>query len=125
MSSVHSTSLLPPAFCMTIGHSAAGGRPALLCPDVGRLDNWPPLFNLGLLESVERFGRLLLAWRDFLPEVGEPFAHGGIGQRLDDRGIEFRNDVRRRRPGRPKRGPNRNVKSRQTCLVHGRDVWRR
>ena len=33
----------------------------LLRLDVGRLDDWPPFLDLGLLQSGERFGRLLLA----------------------------------------------------------------
>jgi len=38
--------------------SSANG---LLRLDVGCLDDWPPFLDLGLLQSGERFGRLLLA----------------------------------------------------------------
>src|SRR5262245_19989885 len=39
--------------------------PQLLRLDSGRLDDRPPLLDLGLLNGGERFGRLLLARGDF------------------------------------------------------------
>jgi hypothetical protein len=43
--------------------------------DARGLDDGPPLLDLGLLESAQRLGSLLLAWRNTLSEIGEPLAH--------------------------------------------------
>jgi hypothetical protein len=44
---------------------------ALLALDSGRLDDRPPFFGLGFLESAERFRRLLLAGENILPDIGK------------------------------------------------------
>ena len=43
--------------------------------DACGLDDGPPLLDLGLLESAQRLGGLLLALRNTLSEIGEPLAH--------------------------------------------------
>jgi hypothetical protein len=43
--------------------------------DARGLDDGPPLLNLGLLESAQRLGSLLLAWRNTLSEIGESLTH--------------------------------------------------
>src|SRR5262245_43529243 len=50
-------------------------RRRLFAFDIGRLDDRPPLLDFGLLESAERVGRLLVAWRTFLDYVSEPLLH--------------------------------------------------
>src|SRR5258708_5127539 len=54
--------------------------------DVGRLDDRPPFLDLGLLVGAERFGGLLVAWRNLLAQIGELLPHFRIRQRLHDRG---------------------------------------
>jgi len=38
-------------------------------PDARRLDDWPPLLNLGLAKGAKRFRRLLLARRNDLSQL--------------------------------------------------------
>src|SRR5215471_5207782 len=40
--------------------------------DIRRLNDRPPLLDLGALDLCKRFGRLLIAQRNVQPEVGEP-----------------------------------------------------
>src|SRR4029077_19216901 len=61
-------------------------------PDVRRLDDRPPLLDLGLLLGGERLWRLLLARPDSLAQVGEPLAYCRIGQGLHD-GYMSQNDA--------------------------------
>jgi hypothetical protein len=49
--------------------------PGLFPLDARRLDDRPPLLNLGLLESAQRLGSLLFAWRNTLSEIRESLAH--------------------------------------------------
>ena len=51
------------------------------------------------MQGGERVRRLLLAWENLLAEIGEPRAHGRIGQGIHDRGIEPGDDGRRRSLG--------------------------
>src|SRR3981081_1589106 len=48
--------------------------------NVGCLDQWPPLFDFGLVVSGERLRRLLLARWDLLTEAGEALADGRNGE---------------------------------------------
>src|SRR5260370_34724754 len=73
--------------------------------DVGRLDDRPPLLDLGLLVGGQRLGGLLVARRDFLAEIGKLLPHFRIGQRLHDRGIEPGDDLFRGAFGGPDRVP--------------------
>ena len=47
-------------------------RMDLLRLDAGRLDDRPPLLDLGLMQSAECFGCLLVAWRDFAANSSKP-----------------------------------------------------
>src|SRR5262249_16739991 len=53
--------------------------------DVRRLDDRPPLLDLGLLLRGKRLRRLFVARPDSLTQVGKPLAHRGIGQGLHQR----------------------------------------
>src|SRR6516162_868513 len=48
--------------------------------DPSRLDDGPPLLDVGLLQGAERFRGLLVARKELLPEIGEPLSHRRIGQ---------------------------------------------
>ena len=72
--------------------------------------------------SIERLRVLILARRDFLAEVGEPFAHVGIGQGVHDGGIELCDNLLRCALAHPERMPNRNMKPWHASLVHGGNV---
>ena len=61
-----------------------------LRPNPSGLDDRPPLFDLTLLECGKSFRRLFrLARSDIQSEIGEPLAHGRIGERLHHRAIEL------------------------------------
>jgi hypothetical protein len=47
---------------------------ASLAPDARRLDDRPPLLDLGLVEVTKCFGRLLRRRRNFLPQLNVTFA---------------------------------------------------
>jgi hypothetical protein len=40
--------------------------------DAGRLEDWPPFLDFGLLKGTEHLGRLLVARENFLADIGEP-----------------------------------------------------
>src|SRR3984893_16069317 len=103
---------LPPA---DIGRTRFADGRSWKCPadrslalDICCFENRPPLLNLGLVVNIKRLRVLILARRDFLAEVGEPFAHVGIGQGVHDGGIELCDNLLRCALGRPERMPNRN-----------------
>jgi hypothetical protein len=52
----------------------SGAKPSLRL-DAGRLDDGPPLLDLGLMEGAQGLGRLLLAREYLLAKVGEPCAY--------------------------------------------------
>src|SRR3954447_285867 len=79
----------------------------LVCLDLGGLDDRPPLVDLAADERAQRFGPLLLARGDVLAKVGQALAHRGIGERLDDGGVEAVDDRRRRAFRRGNRVPDR------------------
>src|SRR5437016_6535882 len=93
--------------------------------DICRLDDRPPFFDFGFVESTERLGILLVARGDVLAEVGEALAHAGIGQGIDDRRIELADDVLARRLRHPEPVPDRGIESRQSGLIDGRNLGRR
>ena len=47
--------------------------------DAGFLDDWPPLLNLGLLQSAQRFRRLLLARENLLSEFSKSRTNWRLG----------------------------------------------
>src|SRR5262249_33923660 len=63
--------------------------------DVGRLDNRPPLLDLGTLKRRKLFRRLLFARRDVQSEIGEPTDDGRVRERADRRSIELGENVLR------------------------------
>src|SRR2546428_2939433 len=69
--------------------------------NVRRLDDRPPLLDLGLVEGAERFRRLLLGRENLLTKLGEPRPYRRIGQGLHHRGIELGDDVPGRVLGHP------------------------
>ena len=47
--------------------------------DAGVFDDWPPLLNLGLLQSAQRFRRLLLAGENLLSEFSKSRTNWRLG----------------------------------------------
>src|SRR5262245_37607728 len=93
--------------------------------DAGRFDNRPPFLDFSLLERSQARGRLLLAWRNVEPEIGEALLQRRVGQRLGRRGVELGDHVFRRALWRPKTEPAGHIESFHTGLVRGRDVGHR
>src|SRR6516165_1543398 len=102
-----------------------GRRDASFRLDVRRLDDRPPLLQLGPLKSAEGFRSLLVARRNLLTKVSTLLPRCRMGQGTHDSGIELDDDILGCAFGRPHAGPDRNVKSRKSGLVHGRDFRRR
>src|SRR5215216_4605482 len=92
-------------------------RSILLCFDAGAPDQRPPFFNLGLVKSGERLGRLLLARRDLLAKVGEALAHRRVVQRIHGGRREFVNDLRRRAARHPQAVPGGDIDAGRAGLV--------
>src|SRR5712692_4652581 len=88
-----------------------------LCLYVRRLDDRPPLLDLGFLQRAEAFRRLLLASRNLLPEVGELPADRRIGQRAHGGGSELGDHVPGRPLGHEHPAPDRDVQPRKPGLV--------
>src|SRR5262249_56771244 len=83
-----------------------------LCLDVRRLDDRPPLLDLGAVMGEQRLRGLILARGNLLAELSETLTHTRIGQSFDDRGIELIVDDFRRAFGRPNPVPDSDVQSR-------------
>src|SRR5512143_1216161 len=64
--------------------------------DVRGLDDRPPFLDGGTVQGTQRLRRLLIAQRDLLPEVGKASDDRWIGHRLDNYGVQFLHDLRRR-----------------------------
>ena len=92
------------------------------CLDPSRLDDRPPFVDLGLLQRAKRLGRLLVARRQLLTELGQPALHHPIGKSLADRAIEHGDDICRRAFWGPEPVPDRRVEARQPRLVDSRDL---
>src|SRR5438128_2386352 len=73
--------------------------------DARRLDDWPPLVDLGLLEGAERLRGELLARENLLREIDQFLPDGRVGQGRHSRAVELRNDVLRGALRRPQRMP--------------------
>src|SRR5258706_8001352 len=82
-----------------------------LRPDVRRLDDWPPLLNLGLVKPSKRLWRLLVARRNVEPEVPQATANRRVRHRIHGCSIELGDDLLRSTLGYPKRVPDGHVKS--------------
>ena len=82
--------------------------------DARRLDDGPPLLDLGLLVSGKRLRRLLLPRWKLKAHLHQSLFHLRITQGIPDRDVELVNNGSRRVPRREKCEPNRNVKSRKT-----------
>jgi hypothetical protein len=52
------------------------------------LDDWPPLFNISLLQTPQSFGRLLVLRNNLPSEVDEPRSRRGISQGVNDSSIK-------------------------------------
>jgi hypothetical protein len=74
----------------------AGGSLPL---DVCRLDDRPPFLDLGLLQRPERLRRLLVPRENLKPDICKERADVRIGQRIQYRGSELRDE--RSRPVEP------------------------
>src|SRR5215217_7657318 len=56
--------------------------------DVSRLDQRPPLLDLGLVKCTQRLRRLLFARRNHVTQLRESLPHREIAERIHDRGVE-------------------------------------
>ena len=74
--------------------------------DVGRLDDRPPLLDLGFLQRAEGLGRLPVAREDFLPERHQALTHSRVGEGDDGGGVELGNHVFGRPLGREQPAPD-------------------
>src|SRR6266849_1769261 len=92
--------------------------------DARRLDDRPPLLDVGFLQRTEGFGCLLLARRNLILYIGEPLTHRRVCEGIHDGSIELGDDVLRRALWRKNRKPLRTVEPGQSRLVHCRDVGR-
>src|SRR5258708_7347657 len=103
-----------PSLTLSGSHWIANGamRKVSLPLDVRRLDDGPPFLDFGLLKRAERLGRLLVAGRNLLPEVGEQSTCRRIVQGIPDRRVQLGNDGLGRALRRPKSLPVRGVQSR-------------
>src|SRR3954470_3594577 len=80
-------------------------------------DEGPPFFDFGRLKGGKRLRSQLLAREDFLRQIDELCADDGVSQGPNDGAIELIDDFFGRALGGPKRVPEREIKSRQSCLV--------
>jgi hypothetical protein len=79
----------------TIGLESSCQGAVHMTQDVSRLNDRPPLFDLGLLIRDEGFGSLLFAREYLLAYLGEPLTNRWVGESIHDRGIEFSDDAGR------------------------------
>src|ERR1700676_1088803 len=90
--------------------------------DIRGLDDGPPLLDFGLLINGEGLRRLLVAWVNLLPEVGEPRAHRLVSEGRHGGTIELGDDILWRTRWRPKGLPVGKIEPRQAGLIHRRDI---
>jgi hypothetical protein len=57
--------------------------------DVRRLDDRPPLLDLGALKRAERLRRLLITGENLLSDIGKLSSHARIGQCGHDGSVEL------------------------------------
>src|SRR6266849_1447354 len=90
--------------------------------EIRGLDDGPPLLDFGLLINGEGLRRLLVAWVNLLPEVGEPRAHRLVSEGRHGGAIEPGDDILWRTRWRPKGLPVGKIEPRQAGLIHRRDI---
>src|SRR5262249_25061925 len=84
-------------------------RASSLRLDVCRLNDRPPLLNLGPVKDSQRLWALLLAREQFLSQISKPLLHCRIGQCFENSGVQPRNDVLRSVLGCPDCMPDRDM----------------
>src|SRR4051812_44003212 len=92
--------------------------------DAGSLDDRPPFVDLRLVERQQRLRRALLGRENVLGEIDQLLLDPRIGERLGGGVVELGNDRLRCALGRPQRMPEREVETRQTRFVGGRNFRR-
>jgi hypothetical protein len=97
---------------------------ASLAPDVRRLDDGPPLLDVGLLQCAEHSRRLLVARGHLISQVGELLNDARVGQRAHHCSIKLINDIFRCAPGRENPIPARHGESGETRLIRCWNVGR-
>src|SRR5215470_14602754 len=85
--------------------------------NVGRFDQRPPFFDLGLLMRGQRFRGLLLRWRNFLTEISQPLAYRWVDKRVHCGDRELADCFGRGAFRHPQSIPSRNIHARRTGLV--------
>ena len=92
--------------------------PGSLALDPGRPDDRPPFPDLGSLIGAQRFRSLLLNGGNLQRQIGEPLAHGGIGQCLACRGRESRDNIRSGTLQCPEALPNGHIEAGLRVLAY-------
>ena len=106
-------------FGMALGGWMSG---ATLRLEVRGLDARPPAVGLGLVVGGETFGRLLLARRDLVAEVGDALAGGLVGERCDHGGVELGEGIGRDALRRPQAMPERKRRAGHAGFGDGRHL---
>src|SRR5271170_2035008 len=92
--------------------------------DVCRLDNWPPPLALGLLQSKQGLGRLLIERADLDTQLREALLALRIGEDTRHGGVERGDNILRRALRHPEPVPERREEAGQPGLVGGWNVRR-
>src|SRR5215510_3123308 len=111
-------------FAGSRGRSRCNWCSALLRLDAGGDDYRPPSFDFGGLEAGKGIRGLMIARWNLLAQVVQPALDSLIGQRINNSRVEFRDDLLRGPLRRPHAGPDRDVESWQSRLIHRGDVGR-
>src|SRR6516225_11630891 len=111
--------MLQSVFCWLMEPQSAS-----LAPDVRRLDDWPPLLDVGLQQCAEHSRRLLVAGGHLISQVGELLNNARVGQRAHYCTIKLINDILRCAPGRENPIPARHRESGETRLTRCWNVGR-
>jgi hypothetical protein len=85
--------------------------------NVRRLDNWPPSFNLSLLESAQSLRRLLITFGNLQTQVGIPCAYCRVGQRIEHGSTKLCGDIPRSAFRREQGNPHRSKEVRDTSFL--------
>src|SRR5258707_9369202 len=93
-----------------------------LALDPCRLDDGPPLLDLGLLHRGNRLGRLLLTRGNFASKVSKLLNEGRVGQRACDGTVELTDYLLRRALRRENSVPVRERESGEPCFFRRRNI---